>query len=418
MLKWIVFVVSNLFVGLCFGQYYENRIFADQIRSLQVIPENDTLGDPIIHMGEDEHIIIGFDEMSHRPHYYAYHIYHCDADWQKSKSISEIDYLKGFSENKIEEAYKSLNTTFEYTHYSLQLPNDDVEFLLSGNYVVEIVDADKTDSIIATACFYVTENEVSVEGEVSSRTPYGVNTNYQLLNYSVDCSPLEVPDLSQQVRTVVYQNGRSDNMVYALKPNYIQNDKLVYQDNNKLVFEGGVEFDRIDFSHRKNFNGQIDRILFARPYYHVDLIPKEEPKKSDYNYDKDVDGHYKFHAQDVWSDKEIDYSIVHFSYKRDEPWLDGSLYVAGYFNNNRLDSLNKMTYNAERKEYELATILKNGGYNYQYLFLPAGSKQATSVRTAGSHWETENTYSVFVYYRQLGTQYDRLVGVETIKSGK
>lgn len=181
---------------------------------------------------------------------------------------------------------------------------------------------------------------------------------------------------------------------------------------------GGTEFDRIDFSHRKNYSGQIDRILFARPYYHVDLIPKEEPKKKDYQFDHDVDGRYKFHAQDVWSDREIDYSIVHFAYKREETWIDGSLYVAGYFNDNRLDSLNKMTYSYERKQYELVTTLKNGGYNYQYLFLPAGSTVATSLRTTGSHWETENTYTIFVYYRPLGGQTDRLVGVENIISEK
>ncbi|MCR5570434.1 MAG: DUF5103 domain-containing protein [Paludibacteraceae bacterium] len=397
---------------------YSNQIFAPHVRSLQVLSESDTLGDPIIHMGTDERVIVGFDVMSHRPHYYSYHIYHCEADWTKSENINEIDYLKGFSENKIENQYLSLNTTFEYTHYYVSIPNDNVELTLSGNYVVEIVDADKPDSVIATACFYVTEDAVSIEGNVSSHTPYGVNNNYQMLEYSVDYSSLQVSDYSKQLKTLVVQNGRTDNQVFNLNPSYAQNDKIIFKNERKLVFEGGTEFDRIDFSHRKNYSGQIDRILFARPYYHVDLIPKEEPKKKDYQFDHDVDGRYKFHAQDVWSDREIDYSIVHFAYKREEPWIDGSLYVAGYFNDNRLDSLNKMTYSYERKQYELVTTLKNGGYNYQYLFLPAGSTVATSLRTKGSHWETENTYTIFVYYRPLGGQTDRLVGVENIISGK
>lgn len=165
---------------------YSNRVFAPQIRSLQVISENDTLGDPIIHMGTDDHIIVGFDEMSHRPHYYAYHIYHCESDWTKSENISEIDYLKGFSENKIEDQYLSLNTTFEYTHYYVSIPNENVELQMSGNYVVEIVDSEKIDSVIATACFYVTEDAVAIDGNVSGNTPYGVNNNYQMVDFSVD----------------------------------------------------------------------------------------------------------------------------------------------------------------------------------------------------------------------------------------
>ena len=395
---------------------YDTRILAPHINSLQIIAENDTFGDPVIHMGSEDRLTIGFDVMSHRPHYYVYRIVHCEADWTKSENISELDYLKGFSENKIEESYVSLNTTFEYTHYYFSIPNENVELQLSGNYAIEVVDAENTDSVVATACFYVTEDIVSIEGNISTNTPYGVKNSYQMLDFSVDYSSLQVSDYTQQIKTVVVQNGRTDNKVFNVPPSFCQNEKLIFKNERKLVFEGGAEFDRIDFSHRKNFSGQIDRIFFARPYYHVDLIPKEEPLKKDYQFDFDVDGRYKFHAQDVWSDREIDYSIVHFTYKREEPWIDGSLYFAGYFNDNRLDSLNKMVYSYERTHYEIVTTLKNGGYNYQYLFLPSGSTVATTLRTTGSHWETGNTYTVYVYYKPLGGQTDRLVGIENILS--
>jgi hypothetical protein len=59
-------------------------------------------------------------------------------------------------------------------------------------------------------------------------------------------------------------------------------------------------------------------------------------------------------------------------------------------------------------------VLKNGGYNFQYLFLPAGLKCATLSRTSGSCWETENEYKIYVYFRSLGGQYDRLVAVRNL----
>lgn len=417
MARLLVFIVTLLTcVSTYAGGKYENRIYAPEIRSLQVRAEGDPLGDPVIHMGSDERVMIGFDQMSHRPHYYSYRIIHCDADWTKS-NINEIDFLKGFSDNKIESQYQSMNTTFEYTHYSISLPNDDVELLLSGNYAVIITDAEKLDSVIATACFYVAEDEVSVSGKVSSNTPYGVNNNYQMLNYTIDFGDLGVYDAERTIKTVVTQNGRTDNQVCNLKPSsFVNNNLITFENERKLVFEGGTEYDRIDFSHIRTYSGQIDRILFARPYYHVDLVPKTEPQRKEYQFDKDVNGKYIFHAQDVWSEKEIDYSIVHFTYKKDEPWLDGNLYVVGYFNENRLDSISKMTYNYERKQYELVATLKNGGYNYQYLFLPSGSTVATSLRSIGSYWQTDNIYTVYVYYRPVGAQYDRLVGINYISS--
>lgn len=407
-----------LFVPLANAEKtYENRLFSPDLRSLQVTLEGDAMSDPIIHMGGDDHVVVCFDQMSHRPHFYSYRVIHCDADWKKS-NISEIDYMKGFSNNKLESDYQSLNTTFDYTHYSLTLPNDDVEFTASGNYVVVISDEENVDSVLATACFMISEDAVSITGHVTSSTPYGVNNCYQLLNYNVDFGDLNVFDAERCVKTLVTQNGRVDNMVFNAKPtSFINNNQISYDNERKLVFEGGTEYDRVDFSHMRNYNGQIDRILYAKPYYHVDLATKSEPQRNEYRYDQDVDGRFKFHAQDVWSEKEIDYSIVHFSYKKEEPWLDGNVYVLGYFNDNRLDAYSKMTYNYERKQYELATTLKNGGYNYQYVFLPAGSSVATSLRTIGSYWQTENTYTIYVYFRPLGEQYDRLVGVQYIRSG-
>ena len=80
------------------------------------------------------------------------------------------------------------------------------------------------------------------------------------------------------------------------------------------------------------------------------------------------------------------------------------------------DATNKMTYNFERKQYELALLLKNGGYNYQYLFLPAGNTTGTLIRSMGSHWETENEYQIYVYYRNKGGYYDQLIGFYQIGS--
>jgi hypothetical protein len=267
-----------------------------------------------------------------------------------------------------------------------------------------------------TACFSIDENLLGITGRVTGSTVDGLNSKYQLLNFTLDYTRIPVTDPKQDLKILVRQNGRLDNQVFGVDPTYITPTLLHYEDNRRLIFEGGNEFQQIDFSHIRNFSGQIERIAYFTPYYHVEIFPGSGDEYSPYQFNRDVNGRFKVHGQDIWTEAEIDYSVAHFTFLRPEPFLDGSVYVAGYFNYNLLDNNNKMKYNFDRKQYEMDIVLKNGGYNYQYLFLPAGQTEASSIRVGGSHWQTENDYRIYVYYRPYSGRHDRLIGVQTVNS--
>ncbi len=412
--KTLSFFLFSCFCIVSFAQKYETKIFAPDIFTLQAYLAGDELQDPVIRMGSDGQVQIRFDQQSHNLQYYSYSVELCNADWTPS-TLLPIEYLEGFNDNPIEESNMSFNTTFDYINYSIMLPNEDVKLLLSGNYVVKIYETD-TKKIVATACFSIDENLLGITGKVTGSTLSGVNTKYQQLNFEVDCSEHAIIDPKQELKILVRQNGRKDNQVFGIAPTYILPTSLVYEDNRNLIFEGGNEFYQIDFSHIRNFLGRIERISYHSPYYHVETMAPNLKQQTDYEYNMDVNGRFKVHGQDIWSSNEIDYSIVHFVYPSEDPWLDGSVYVAGYFNYNLLDERNKMKYNFEEKQYELSVVLKNGGYNYQYLFLPAGYTQASTVKPSGSHWQTENDYKIYIYYRPYAGEHDRLIGVQTINS--
>ncbi|MBQ8276905.1 MAG: DUF5103 domain-containing protein, partial [Bacteroidaceae bacterium] len=62
--------------------------------------------------------------------------------------------------------------------------------------------------------------------------------------------------------------------------------------------------------------------------------------------------------------------------------------------------------------YEISLLLKQGYYSYQYLAGPHGRR--TGMTSAeGNFWQTENEYTILVYYRPAGSRYDRLVGWRT-----
>ena len=77
-----------------------------------------------------------------------------------------------------------------------------------------------------------------------------------------------------------------------------------------------------------------------------------------------------------------------------------------------------MQYNEDLQQYERVLLLKQGSYNYMYIFVPDGSRHATLAPTEGNHYETVNEYVVKVYHRPPGTRYDRLIGTTICYSGR
>lgn len=412
--------MRNLFTLLCFlcaylcnAETYQTEIFGKNYRTLQVGIEGLDFSLPVITLNSEDRILISFDEMSRNPQDLAYSIIYCNADWTKSE-LDKIEYMEGFDGIDITDYEYARNTTFDYTHYEITLPNEDIKLTLSGNYAVKIYDKAEPDKTLLCATFSINEDIVPIEANVSSNTSRGVNTKFQQLNMSILFSQSGIAPTSEEITTIVRQNNRRDNEVKITKPSFIKATDFIYSDNPELIFEGGNEYQKIDFSHRVNYSGMIDQIRFYRPYYHVTTRPCSLPETKEYNHSFDENGKYKVWEQDKNSMLDIDYSIVHFSYKTEDPWLDGDLYVQGDFNYGRLDNNNKMIYNFEDKEYRADLVLKNGGYNYQYIFKRAGDTAGKTDRVSYSHWQTENEYTIYIYYRRFGGLYDRLLSVITI----
>lgn len=154
--------------------------------------------------------------------------------------------------------------------------------------------------------------------------------------------------------------------------------------------------------------------VFFDPYYHVTLFP-DELRIKNYSFDKDQNGRYLVRYD--WAtnnDTEADYFLVHFSL----PWKDalpnGDFYLQGAFTNDNLTENYRLKYNPATKAFETTQLLKQGAYNYQYLFLPAGNDRTTEALTEGNYYETENEYLILVYHRSFGERYDRLIGMQQV----
>lgn len=136
-----------------------------------------------------------------------------------------------------------------------------------------------------------------------------------------------------------------------------------------------------------------------------------------YIYDQDQDGKFFISNNNVYdSATEADYMIVHFLFKS-EYLYDTDIYINGEFTNNSFSDEFKMRYNKEYGIYEKNILLKQGMYNYMYLTKSPGQETISSTDTEGNFYETQNTYTIYVYHRPFGERYDRLIGLCRISSG-
>lgn len=392
---------------------------AGEIRTLRVQYIDPDSGEPLsmperpILTLDDGLVEISFDEMSQDFKQYSYTIRHCDASG-KPDNLASVEYLEGFTKQDITDYMPSLNTQQIYTHYRFLFPNEDMHLKLSGRYEILIYEDGNPDNVIASVPLYVTESRVRIEGAVLSTTDIELSGRYQQLELEVitDGSSTNIRD---DYFIVVQQNGRTDNLVVAPQPTFIDSKSLRWQHCKPLIFEGGNEYRHFD-AYSTYFAGTgIDRIVYEMGDYHALLNTDELRINTPYTHEFDVNGQYRVHAERVQDvDTEAEYMWVHWLLKADKPFFDGAVYVGGDLFGNKLNLRSRMDYDSEMKCYYLTAPVKQGGYDYQYWFVPKGSSVASLLRTEGSHWQTLNEYTIYVYYKPFGARYERLVGVKRL----
>ncbi|MBR5854120.1 MAG: DUF5103 domain-containing protein, partial [Paludibacteraceae bacterium] len=382
-------------------------------RPYLVLPESG-----VIDGSADENTLeISFDEMSHDVHQYSYRVLHCQRDWTESY-ISSYEYVDGFTTADIVDYEHSMNTQQAYTHYSFVFPNEDMQLKASGNYVVQIYEDGDQEQVVAEVCFRVVEPLVGIETNIRANTDIELNGRYQQLDIDVQTKALNVRDAGD-VKLVVEQNGRWDNRVVLEKPTFVEPNRLRYVNQKNLIFEGGNEFRHFDIYSVYYAGNHVDRVVYKQGEYHA-LLDVDEVRGTENKYaaregtpyltERDANGQWIVNCEKTdYVDTDAEYMWVHWVLPVEQLIMDVRVFVGGDVFMNQYTAANMMQYEADEKCYYLYAYLKQGGYDYMYYV--QGKNGVTMLPLEGSHWQTENEYTVWVYYRPFGARYDRLVGV-------
>ena len=415
-MKKLFFLLAISFcLSLSAQTVYRTQLFHPNIKTLQINVQGETMGLPIVELNGSSVLQLSFDEMSHEAHSYSYKVLHCNADWTLS-SLNSNEYIAGFTTGNITDYVQSLNTTFLYTHYKLNLPNDDMNFKLSGNYVVEIYEDNQTDKPIACACFSIVEPRINITANLRGNTDTEVNGRLQQLDVEVNLNGYQVRDAASEIKMIVRQNNRFDNQVSDLKPTYFSGSKLSYINNKMLIFDGGYEYHRFDISSVYAAGIGVEGVKFQQGFYRAKLYDDKIQTSKLYMQEMDVNGKFVVNMQRATdNDTEADYMYVLVNLPVKQPFFDGQVYLGGEFNYNQMNDVSRLKYDVDAAAYFQTLLLKQGGYNYQYWFVPKGTTKASPERIDGNHWETKNQYSIYVYHRAWGERYDRLVGMKNME---
>jgi hypothetical protein len=412
----ILIIVLNLSFQLLYGveqdpMSYTNSVFDKRIKSVQLYKEGWNFSYPIIKLNGGEKLLLHFDLLDDQAETYYYTFTHCDKDWNKS-DIFTNEYLEGFPDNSIEDMKPSFNTTVKYFHYTLAFPNDRISFLLSGNYILSVYPYGEPDTPVLTQRFIITEDKAKIDFRAYRPLITAFNNTGQQFDFTVDLSGIPVTDPLRNVFCFVLQNGRWNNAKKNLKPDFTGNNVLKFNAmSEKNIFSAGNEFRYFDIKSIRYQTEFVRRIDYVSPNYNIFLAPSENREFKPYFFWQDFNGKY-YIASDEGRDPETDadYVYVYFTLPSKYMIAGGNMYVSGGLNNWNLDDNNIMTFNPQQGQYECTMLLKQGWYNYEYVFLRKGDTEGIASIFEGNHFETENDYIVLVYYRNPRERFDRVIG--------
>ena len=397
------------------GQAIADSCWSAEVKTVLLTRGGVELEAPVLTLGEDERLLLRFDVLGAEVAAYRWQIRHCDRDWHLD-DLEPYEYLSGFEEGSIDTYQSSFTTRVDYVNYSQYIPSEYSHFLASGNYVVLVTPQDDPDRILLSRRFCVVENTLTAAATVQQPYDGGSIRQRREVDVCVEQNAdyqgdLLLPSLNPAyLHVVVQQNGRTDTRRELPYSGY-DRESLCYRNRTENLFEAGNTFRWFDISNIRTAMYNVQRIEDYGGEWFAILKPLEDRSHGNYITEKSLNGGMKVNVWDR-TEKETmaDYVQVNFLLPRQYPYMDGSVHVVGDLTQWKLDAGSRMEYDMDLKAYRLRLQLKQGYYAYQLLFLPVHGTQGSTAPLEGNHYEMQNDYYIYLYYRSPNDRYDRLAG--------
>lgn len=394
-----------------FGNSFMAQTISDTAPPFNIKTITFTQGDdnvyPFFKLGDS--FQFSFDDLYGNEEDYYFTITHCNYNWSKSE-LTRNEYLDGNDNQRIQDYENSFNTLQIYSHYRLKFPNNFCRLTKSGNYLLSILNSNR--ELVFSKKFVVYEELAEVAMQVKrSRNVADIRYKHNL-DFAIKSNVILFQNPVQNVKVVLFQNGKWNNMIVNVKPQFTIGNDLIFKYNKETQFWAGNEYLYFDNKEIRVANNSISKIDSKASLYSAYLYTDSYRKNKGYTFFPDVNGNFQIRniISQNNNDVEADYAWVFFSLFSPETPALTPVYITGMFNDNALTSENKMDYNADKGVFEKAILIKQGFNNYTYTVLNSDNVIDEKNAVDGNYYETENLYTALVYYRANGERYDRVIG--------
>lgn len=388
-------------------QPIDNRVYSSEIRSVQFLARGHHYGMPIIPMGEQ--LNLDFDDLGPYSRRLVYTIIHCDRHWHPS-DIPINFYMEGFDDAVITDFHTSLGTLTPYVHYRLTLPNQDIQWLISGNYILKVWDEFNEDEVLMTLRFVVYEPNISLTRGTSLASVYsGEFDTHEEITFAIRIKDVGLDDPMRSVHATVIQNCDWQTCVMNVEPQRVSQEELIFDRNRSVVFQSMPPYRYADLRSSLGPGGGVTSLERYADGINVTLAP-QVPRNYTHAYanDWDLNGSYVITNQNNevldWSGE---YMYTLFSLKDFMPDDNEEVYVMGGFNQFQPDSLNRMIYDEVYDVLYAEILMKQGVYDYAFGTVQDG--QISYLELEGADNRAENDYHVLIYYQPFQSRYERVI---------
>ena len=415
----LLFLSSFLFLVCCKIQKENNKLIKEDvvlesnnknnynIRTVLLHKKENNLSLPIINLNSAEQLKLSFDDLNYESSVLYITIEHYDALWNKS-NLMKSEYINGFTSDEIINYQFSFNTIQNYIHYEYLFPSDNLKPLLSGNYKFKVYDLN--GDTLFNKKFMVLENKINIDLNIKKATLSKDRKIKHELDFTLNHQNINIVDPFSQIKVIIKQNNREDNAITNLKPLYIRNNTLIYDYNEENTFFGNNEFRHFDIKSLRYYSERIKNITYDSTRYKVDLFRESKRAYDNYSIEPDLNGKFYIKSQEARnSNIESEYVYVNFQLKSNFV-EDGNVYIIGELSNWEKNNEFKLEFDSTNNMYSKSIYLKQGYYNYHYAINDTALNLLDVARIEGTHYQTRNSYEIYVYFNDTNDRYQKLIG--------
>ena len=354
----------------------------------------------------DETFFVQFDDLEGDEKNYYYRIRRYDEHWHPSDLLPQ-EYIDGYDSDMIQNQENSRATTVSYTHYFFKIPNENTRIKLSGNYLIEILDEDENPVFNIPLVVY--EHTVNVAVQARRTNDPATLTTHHFIEFSIFPNGLQPLNPATDLRVILLRNENLFDARVFGNPTFVLPNELRYREPARATLLAGNEFLSFESRDLRGYNRGV-AASELKEFYEF-YLPVYFPRRN-YLELHDIDGSFLFDSFQGRNNKDLesDYVRVHFRLNKSALPDDGRAYVVGRWNNWQTTERYRLKPVEGENFAETVIPLKQGYYDYYYVGRkPDGSIDWTAVTP--SFYETENRYTVLVYYRPPGARYTRVVGL-------